>query len=207
MQTKSIKLKIISAAVLCSILLISGAVTAGEHEKISYLDNCKYLPLVNNPKNPSNKSVCVDAPVALEKVKVVFDMTQGVEPGKQHTGLRHMSLFAKALKGRMMKGKIKAENISIIGVIHGSTALKALATKNNMSVETKKLVDTIFEFKNKGVNINLEVCGVTLHGMKTKSPKADFTLYKNLDNVIHINQGAIGRMIDLQQKNYTLIKE
>lgn len=204
----------LSSVVLGSMLLIAGNSYADDDKKskVTYLDNCEYLPLVNNPQNPANQSVCVDAPVALTKVKVIFDMTQGVAPGKEHTGLRHMGMLAQALMGRIKQGLIEPEDISIIGVIHSSTAVRELATVHSSDI-TKSLIDTIFQFKNAGVNINLEICGVTLHGMREAviasggNPDVALKLYENLGNIIHINQGAIGRMIDLQQKKYTLIKE
>ena len=227
MEFKINKLKVLSAAIISTALLVSNTAMA-HSDKVSYLDNCQYLPLVNNPTNPENQTVCVDAPVALKKVKVVFDMTQAAPAAdKPHTGLRHMGMLAQALMGRINNGLMEADDISVIGVIHGSGAVKSLALANSDdNTETKNLINKIFQLKKMGVNINLEICGVTLNGMKqakiaelvesgiepvVAKSMADngMALYSNeaLGGVIHVNQGAIGRMIDLQQKKYALIKE
>ena len=231
-QTKT-TLSVLAATMITGAILASNSALADDdhkHKKALYTDNCQFLPLVNNPQNPASQTVCVDAPVALTKVKAIFDMTQAApENNKPHTGLRHMGMLAQALMGRINNDLINPKDISIVGVIHGSSAVKSLALANsNDNSETKKLIDNIFGLKKKGVNINLEICGVTLNGMKqaktaeilAANPDMDpmvakamvdngMQLYSNeaLGGVIHVNQGAIGRMIDLQQRKYTLIKE
>jgi intracellular sulfur oxidation DsrE/DsrF family protein len=67
----------------------------------------------------------------------------------------------------------------------------------------KDWIEKLFALNNAGVNIQLEVCGVTLSGAGLTN--AD--VYSSANGKIYVNQGAIGRLIDLQQKGYTYIQE
>jgi hypothetical protein len=58
----------------------------------NYINSCDTLPLVNTLiGGPVKTSVCVDAPVALQKAKVVFNWDTPVTDGADNpVGLRHM---------------------------------------------------------------------------------------------------------------------
>ncbi|MDH5326145.1 MAG: DsrE family protein [Gammaproteobacteria bacterium] len=197
--------KLLKRALLISALGVAGNVSADDDKNRVgvYLDNCANLPLVSSiiSGNP-NTNVCVDAPVALEKANVVFDLnSDAVDSKGRHTGLRHMWMVATSIKARLNAGLMDPEDINIIGVLHGSGINLVLGDTN--SPITKDLVEKIFAMKNVGVNINLEVCGVTMHGRGLSN--AD--LYNSDNGMVHVNQGAIGRIINLQQKKFVLIKE
>lgn len=200
---------LLSAFVLSTACLASANVLAGDDEHSSvgtYTQNCSNLPLVDSMLSGiPNTNVCVDAPVALTKIKAVFDMSSdALDPKGRHTGLRHMMMLATALKARIHAGLLDPERVSVIGVMHGDGLNLAVDTETKpINPKTKKLIEDIFALKNAGVNINLEVCGVTMHGKGLTN--AD--LYKSDNGVIHVNQGAIGRIIDLEQHHYALIKE
>ena len=198
---------IFQAAILAGAIFASSNVFADrddDKDRVGdYMDNCQTLPLVSSiiSGNP-NTNVCVDAPVALEKAKVVFDMNSDALDSKgRHTGLRHMWMIGTALKARINAGLLDPEDVNIIGVMHGSGINLVLTDAS--SAMTIDFVEKIFALKNAGVNINLEVCGVTMHGKGLTNSD----LYASDNGVIHVNQGAIGRIIDLEQHKYALVKE
>lgn len=209
MELKSVlnsKHRVLQAALLTGVIFVSNSAFADydrEYEVNSYMDTCQNLPLVSTLlSGKPNNDVCVDAPVSLEKAKVVFDMNSDALDSKgRHTGLRHMMMLGTSLQARMKAGLIEAEDIHIVGVLHGSGI--NLAMKDQMSPITTGLIEQIFALKNAGVNINLEVCGVTMHGNGYNN--AD--LYSSVNGMIHVNQGAIGRIIDLEQHKYAPVKE
>jgi len=207
MSFKSLKnnnRRIIATAILTGAFVVTNSAIADDHKKIDrYMENCQNLPLVSSILNGKpNTDVCVDAPVALKKVKAVFDMNSDALDGKsRHTGLRHMMMMGTALKARINAGLVDPEDVRIIGVLHGSGV--NLALSEVMSPVTKGFIESIYALKNAGVNISLEVCGVTMHGKGLTN--AD--LYSSPNGTIHVNQGAIGRIIDLEQHKYALIKE
>lgn len=197
------KKRALQAAILCVALISSVSAFADGDDKNrvdQYLTDCQTLPLVTTLINGKpNNDVCVDAPVALTKAKVVFDMSSDQVDGLgRHTGLRHMFMLGTALKARINAGLLDPEDVSIIGVMHGA-GLNLALTESSSKI-TKGIINSIFQLKEDGVNINLEVCGVTMHGKGLTN--AD--LYSDK---IHVNQGAIGRIIDLEQHRYALIKE
>ena len=165
-----------------------------------YLDSCDTLPLVNTLiGGPENTSVCVDAPVALEKAKVVFNLDMPVTDGAGNpVGLRHMWMLGNAIKARINAGLIDPQDVSIIGIFHGSGSAWALN-----STPMAGWIERLFALKNEGVNLNLEMCGVTMLGKGWSN--AD--LYSSDNGFIHVNQGAIGRIIDLEQHKYAYIQE
>ena len=195
------------ATILTGAIFVSNSAFADkDHHKVAdYMDTCQLLPLVSSLVSPvpkPNLDVCVDAPVSLEKAKVVFDMNSDELDSKgRHTGLRHMFMMGTALKARINNGLMKAKKVNVIGVLHGSGV--NLALNNQANPITNKLIKDIFALKNAGVNISLEVCGVTMHGKGLSN--AD--LLDSTEGTIHVNQGAIGRIIDLEQNKYALIKE
>jgi len=207
MKSLQVKKAGVKAIVLGAVLLSSLGAYADEDKGAAidtYLDTCKNLPLVDTLLTGiANTDVCVDAPVGLTKAKAVFDMTTDhVDAKGRHVGLRHMMMLAMALKQRIDNGVLDPEEVSIIGVMHG-TGLN-MALKDAVSTVNKGIINKIFELKAAGVNINLEVCGVTMHGAGYKND--DLYVGPNGDK-IHVNQGAIGRLIDLEQHKYALVKE
>ncbi len=175
-----------------------------DHYVANYLDTCDTLPLVNTLiGGPVNTSVCVDAPVALTKARVVFNLDTPVTDGTNPIGLRHMWMLGTALKARINAGLLDPEKVSVIGIFHGTGS--AWANKNNPDM-AKKFIEKIFALKREGVNISLEMCGVTMLGKGWTNDD----LYHSPDDingVIHVNQGAIGRIIDLEQHGYAYIQE
>ena len=165
-----------------------------------YMDTCDTLPLVNTLiGGPENTSVCVDAPVALEKAKVVFNLDTPVIDGSGNpVGLRHMWMLGTALKARIEAGLLDPKDVSIIGIFHGTGS--AWALKNTTMAGW---IEKIFALKNAGVNVNLEMCGVTMLGKGWTNDN----LYSSDNGIIHVNQGAIGRIIDLEQHKYAYIQE
>jgi len=199
---------LLTAAVLSTACLASANVLADDdYAPVDmYSTDCSMLPLVDSMLSGiPNTDVCVDAPVALTKAKVVFDMSSdALDPKGRHTGLRHMMMLATAMKARIAAGLLDPNRVSVIGIMHGDGLNLAIDTEANpINLKTKALIESIFDLKEAGVNINLEVCGVTMHGKGLNN--AD--LYKSTKGVIHVNQGAIGRIIDLEQHRYALIKE
>ena len=168
----------------------------------TYMDNCDTLPLVNKlVGGPDNTSVCVDAPVSLKKAKVVFNLDKTVtDGGGRPIGLRHMWMLGTALKARINAGLVDPEDVSIIGVFHGGGSAWALNTNSDV---VKDFIEKIFALKKQGVNISLEMCGVTMlgHGWTNDD------LYSSDNGMIHVNQGAIGRIIDLEQHGYAYLQE
>ncbi len=207
MKLESIKNKkhnLLNAALLAGAFLgASSAFADGDDARVTgYMASCDTLPLVNTLiGGPVNTSVCVDAPVALKKVKTVFNLdAQVVDGAGNPVGLRHMWMLGTALKARIDAGLLDPEAVSIIGIFHG-TAISWAQNSNDPKV--KGFIEKIFALKKQGVNLNLEVCGVTMLGKGLSN--AD--LYASDNGVIHVNQGAIGRLIDLEQHGYAYIQE
>lgn len=202
--------RVAKAIVVSSLILSSGAVIAGQDAGV--IAKCEYLPLVSNIlKHNKNASVCVDIPVKLTKAKVLFNMDKDAVDAKGNpVGLRHMFMLATGLKARMDKGLIKAEDISIVGLFHGSAASWALSNdwwkkhKKTNGNPYGKWIEKIVAMKNKGVNIQLEECGVTMSG-KGWSNKDLYTSKNAPQGAIHVNQGAVARAIDLQQQGYAMM--
>ena len=179
------------------------------------LDQCQYLTLATNLVAPKkfgtkNTSVCVDIPVELDKAKIVYNMdTEAVDGKGNPNGLKHMMMMGNVMKEQIKKGLIKPENVSIIGIIHGS-ALK-WATKAS-SKQTKDLINAIFKLKKEGVNIQLETCAVTMNGAGlTKKNLYTYDAEGKPDpkalGRIYVNQGAFGREVYLQNHGYAYAEE
>ena len=156
-------------------------------------------------------------------------------------GLRHMALLGKVMQYRISQGLIEPSNVEIVGIFHGPAMSQGKwpfaarpFTAGGMPPEVKKWVHKIFALKNAGINIQLEVCGVTLKGMQLKMKKKaaltgqpipwhlmdERAIYSHvhddddtdngLDNAtgrIYVNQGAVGRMIELQQHDFAYLQE
>lgn len=196
------KKPLVQAVIIAALALGTGNAFAHKNKVDSYMENCDTLPLVNTLiGGPVNDSVCVDAPVALKKAKVVFNMDTDVLDSKNRpTGLRHMWMLGTALKARINAGLVDPDDVSIIGVLHGTAINFGLKSSDAI---VQDLIEKIFALKNEGVNINIEVCGVTMLGGNLTNDN----LYASENGKIHVNQGAIGRLVDLQQHKYALIDE
>jgi len=190
---------LMKAMVLATTVFCSTTVFADDHGVAKYRQNCDMLPLVNTLIGAGpNTTVCVDAPVALEKAKVVFNLDVPVMSGGNPVGLRHMWMLGTALKARIKAGLADPKKVSIIGVLHGSSTPWALKDS-----PVAGWIEKLFSLNKDGVNISLEMCGVTMMGKGLTNSD----LYKSENGMIHVNQGAIGRLIDLQQHKYAYIQE
>jgi len=174
-----------------------GPVPGTYDDGVCHYDNVVLnLAPFSNVFGTENTSVCIDVPVALKKVQVVFNIDNaGVDGNGQSNGLKHIRMLATAIKDRIAKGLVNPSDVSIVGIIHGSAlpwALGANPVQNG-------LMNAIAGLKADGVNIQLEVCGVTLMG----AHKTAADVYPG----ILVNQGAIGRLIDLEQQKYVYIHE
>lgn len=177
------------------------------------LNQCEYLPLATNLAFPKkfgakNTSVCVDIPVQLDKAKIVFNMdTPAVDKKGNANGLKHMVMMGFVMKQQIKDGLIKPENVSIIGIVHGS-ALKWVTKASTQ----KKWINAIFKLQGEGVNIHLEACAAAMNGAGlTKKNLYSYTAEGNPDpkagGRIYVNQGAFGRELYLQNQGYAYAEE
>lgn len=177
------------------------------------LNQCEYPTLATNLAFPKkfgkkNASICVDIPVHLEKARIIFNMdTPAVDNNGNANGLKHMVMMGYVMKQQIKDGLIKPQDVSIIGIVHGS-ALKWVTKASTQ----KKWIDTIFKLKNEGVNIQLETCAVTMNGAGlTKKNLYTYTAEGNPDpnagGRIYVNQGAFGRELYLQNHGYAYAEE
>lgn len=177
------------------------------------LNQCEYLPLATNLAFPKkfgakNTSICVDIPVQLEKAKIVFNMdTPAVDKKGNANGLKHMVMMGFVMKQQIKDGLIKPEDVSIIGIVHGS-ALKWV-TKTSTQ---KKWINAIFKLKSEGVNIHLEACAAAMNGAGlTNKNLYSYTAKGEPDpkagGRIYVNQGAFGRELYLQNQGYAYVEE
>lgn len=225
---KNVKVNLLKTTLLACALVGTGIAHADDDDDVltnGVIPQCEYSQLVNSligqTDNQVTNQVCVDVPVGLKKAKVVFNLdstttANGKEAGPS-IGLRHMWMLGNAIKDRIAKGLIDPKQVSIIGVFHGSAAAWALndtkiATVTNGLTATplfpagnpqKAWIERIFALKNAGVNLQLEVCGVTMYG----NGWTNADLYTSPNGQIHVNQGAIGRVIYLEQHGYQYIQE
>lgn len=208
----------LSALILVSALFAATSAFAAGKNKMKYneiLNHCQYLTLATNLVMPKkfgkkNTSVCVDIPVRVKKAKIVFNMdTLAVDGKGRANGLKHMMMMGNVMKAQIKKGLIKPQNVSIIGIMHGS-AVK-WATKS-APAQDKKLMNAIFKLKKEGVNIHLETCAVTMNGKGlTKKDLYTYTAAGKPDpramGRIYVNQGAFARELYLQNHGYAYVEE
>lgn len=195
----------IKAVVVVLGLFGSASVFAGGSSNTGIGEPCSHLPLINAPDGASG--VCVDVPVALGNVHVVFNNNQdALDASGKPIALQHMILLSKGLLKRIQSGQIPPQQVSIIGVFHGATTGPWLLNdqwwaehvKGASGNPYKPLIEQIFTLKKLGVNVQLEECGVTMVG----NGWTNTDLYSSSNGKIYVNQGAVGRLIDLQQKHY-----
>jgi intracellular sulfur oxidation DsrE/DsrF family protein len=221
---------LLKAAFITSVLFASASAFAEDsaYNKVfpNVASTCEYPPLVLNmggfaqqgtpPWGTENTKICVDVPVALDKVHVLFNLdTNTVDGNGNSVGLKHLVMLGTALKDRIDKGLLKPKNVEIVAVMHGSAAPWAIKTGHPGSasdaVKQQGWMNKIFDLKKAGINIQLEICGVTMMG--SHWTKDDLYTYDDTGNAIdpasriYVNQGAIVRIIDLEQHGFAYIHE
>lgn len=188
----------------------NGSTPAGE-----ILATCQYLPLATNLATPAkfgakNTSVCVDIPTEVQQARMVFNMDTDTVDGKGNSnGLKHMVMMGNVMKDQIRQGLVKAEDVSIVGILHGS-ALK-WATKS-VPAQQKNFIDAIFKLKQEGVNIELEACAAAMNGAGlTKKDLYTYDAEGNPDpkagGRIYVNQGAFARELWLENHGYAYFEE
>jgi hypothetical protein len=188
-----------------------------------------YAPGKYGAHNGDKITECIDVPVALDKMHVVLNLDVNTKDGsKNSVGLKHMVFLATAIKDRIMHDGVDPANVMIVGILHGTAAGWGLKTPDLLPDNSNKAVvddmnlqhswmEKIFALAHPtdgspAINIQLEICGVTMMGNGwTKSNLYTYDASGNPDPVnggrILVNQGAIGRIIDLEQHNFTYIHE
>lgn len=199
------KIILMMGAIFACMFNFSAAVQADQPDP--YLEPCQYLQVVSAAlNNKQNSTVCVDAPTTLKKVQVIFDINS--ESANGSTGLKHMMMMATALKGRVNAGTTNPEQIHVIGILHGTGINYVL--KDSMvpdSAETKYINAALKIANEMGFKLSFEVCGATMWGRGKTADDLYVPPAAVTTDTIHINQGAIARMVDLQNMNFALIKE
>ena len=78
----------------------------------------------------------------------------------------------------------------------------------------KTQIDQLSAFANDAeypVHIQLEACGTTIKGMQNNGAKDPLSTLPLDEKAVYpgilVNQGAIGRLIDLEQNNYVYVQE
>ncbi len=213
------------AVFLAGLLFASTASFADGTISTGIVEPCSYPPIVGDP---TNTDVCVDVPVNLHKAKVVFnnnlnaivpvpagptpipDAIPGPVGPYGNTilmpiALLHMVQLGGALQSRINSGLMQPQHVSVIGVFHGRDAASWLlsdawwkANSQYSGNPYKSYIEKIFALKSQGVNIQLEICAVTMHGNKWTNTD----VYASPNGKIYVNQGAVGRLIDLEQSGY-----
>jgi len=169
-----------------------------------YLSTVLNLPPFAATYGTQNNSVCIDVPVNLTKSKVVFSINNsaagvGVDGSGNSNGLKHLAMLGYVMKDRIARGLVEAEDVSIIGILHGS-AIGWGTVNTNQS----KWIEQIWNLKKAGVNIQIEMCGVTMQG----AGMTNASIYTGSGNgKIYVNQGAIGRIMYLEQHKHVYMHE
>lgn len=179
---------------------------------------CQPLWLVNDHNNaselppPDGQGVCVDVPVNFHhKVKLVFNLDSPVMAGPSPVGLRHMWMLGQALQHQIEIGNLEPDDISVIGVFHGSAMAGAHWPFKDSPVASWLGRVLAYNGASPAIHMQLEVCGVTLKGMimggaklnDGTTPVDQSQLYPG----ILVNQGAIARLVYLQKHGYSYIQE
>jgi intracellular sulfur oxidation DsrE/DsrF family protein len=193
---------------------------------LNQVSPCEYDTLVPNIINgTTNTSVCVDIPnkaLAKQGNKIVWDIdtpvtTDGL-PNTTPASLRHMWMMANAMEYMVQQVKNNtgadiSSKIHIYGVIHGTALHWALnddwwkaqldddgnplyPNGNPEGAWIQKLQDFA---KTTGLDIHLEVCGVTLMGNNLTNA--------NVYPGILVNGGAFGRFAVLHNEGFLVIQE
>ena len=172
---------------------------------------------------------CIDIPVNLDEVKVLFNLDAPVlnsADNNSPVGLKHMYMLGTVMQHRIRSGEMAADDVAIVGIMHGAAMRAKWAFKNipEGNNPVAGWIEKIFSLKNgtncqpgmscPKINIQLEACGVTLKGMQLKGVKLgnglpidEKAMYSSANGKVYLNQGAIGRMIELQQHDFVYLQE
>ena len=183
-------------------------------------------PLASDIANGTkNTTICVDQLNNLFANDFVFDIDTPVTKDGTPTGtpsaFSHMFLMGSANRAYInkvaLKGTDDSSKFDIIGIIHGSAlkwALNDAWWEKQVDDDGNQLYpngnpykawfDKIAALRSTangkiGMNIHLEVCGVTLEG-------AGLTRDDVYPGIL-VNQGAFGRMSSLHQQGYAIVPE
>ena len=136
-----------------------------------------------------------------------------------------MVMLGSVIKDSINNGTMSPENVSVIGILYGSAlgwvikhaAPTADSTPQEVTAykswkqQQVAWISTISKLKSAGVNLQLEACGAAMNGAGyTNSDLITTAADKDGNTIpvtIHVNQGAIGREVYLQQKGYSYINE
>jgi len=181
----------------------------------------------------TNDTVCVDVPVLLTGGnKIFWNMDTPVTtdgrafdaPNITPAGLRHMWMMALANAGFVNKfnsthpdgPQLDPANYHIYGVLHGTAVKWALSDawwQKQVDKDGNQLypagnpvgpwIRKVLAMKAKGLDIQLEVCGVTLYGGHYQHNATEDDVFPG----IKVNQGAFGRFQALHQQGFEGIKE
>lgn len=205
------------------ILIVANGVGTGNATAAQgIIPACKYTPLASNPITTGvpNTEICVDIPNQLSSNHVVFNIDSlatkdGSEDGVS-VALRHMWLLGSAMRARANAGLMDKADIQIIGVMHGDSLTWAMSDdwwrkkldKNGRQLypngnPQKEWIEKLLALNNDGLNIQLEACAVAMSG---KGLTRD-DVYSSPNGRVYVNQGALGRIIYLQQQGYAYIQE
>jgi hypothetical protein len=212
---------IIAGSVLCSTYALADCTYPTLASNVTEGIDLYNAGLQATPAPTKNTTVCVDVPVQLFANKMVFNIdspvtSDGTANGTP-TALKHMWMMGAANVARVKGvtkhgGTISIADFHIKGIIHGSALSWALndewwqsqVDKDGNQLypggnPNKEWINKVLGLQSKGLDIQLEVCAVTLMG-------------KNLSNTdvypgILVNQGAFGRMSALHQDGYAIVSE
>lgn len=202
-----------TAVVLAGMVLVSSPAVAGEA--------CSYLTLVPNviegqqayaagqqerPEPTHNNSVCIDIPVPLIGEKVVFNIsslaTRDGTPAGAPVALRYMWMLGTLNLARADSSttdNVTPGDFHLRGVFYGKAYTWALSDEwwaNNVPGATenphKLWLDKLIALQNRGIDIQLEICGVTMYNKGLTR--------EDLYPGILVNQGAIARLVYLQNR-------
>jgi intracellular sulfur oxidation DsrE/DsrF family protein len=131
----------------------------------------------------------IDIPVNLKKANVVFNMSQVDFSGDVPTGIKYMQLLAARFKEMGTQGRI-------IGIFHGHTAYLIV---NDKAYNAYYLESTGNPYKTFIVSlveqvVQIEACGISM--------KNNGGSNEDLLQGIKVNAGAVGCLIQLEQKGY-----
>lgn len=217
---------LIKAVIFTGLILSTSAAFAAKDVFPGIIDPCEQLWLVVDPNNanedPNDGGECIDVPVNLTHAKVVFNLdTTVTNPDGSPIGLKHMVMFGNAMKHRIEIGEVDPADIAIVGVLHGDAMRAKWAFKNipEGNNPMASWIEQIFALANPtdgspAINMHLEACGVTLKGMQLKGAKLangqpldERAIYSSANGKIYLNQGALGRIIELQQNKFSYIQD
>ncbi len=137
--------------------------------------------------------IVVGIPVALEKADVVFNMDHLAFSGDFPVGIKYMHLLANRLKEMGIKG-------NIIGIFQGDAAYMTL---NDNAYNMYRHVSTgnpvkVLNAELMKQDVQLEVCSVSLKNHQWGN--------EDLLPGGQVNNGAVGRLIQLVQDGYVQIQ-